>query len=140
AVESPLGITRAVEIAHASERLIGIALGAEYYVRNLRTERSPAGTELLFARCAILQAARSAGIQAFDTVYSDPNNEAGFLQEAAHIKQLGLAGKSLINTRQSELLHNLYAPTRQEAPHAPLVVKAREDAAHEGLGLVSCNG
>ncbi len=53
AVESPLGITRAVEIAHASERLIGIALGAEDYVRNLRTERSPEGTELLFARCAI---------------------------------------------------------------------------------------
>ncbi|WP_275094236.1 aldolase/citrate lyase family protein [Salmonella enterica] len=52
AVESPLGITRAVEIAHASERLIGIALGAEDYVRNLRTERSPEGTELLFARCA----------------------------------------------------------------------------------------
>ncbi len=41
AIESPLGITRAVEIAHASERLIGIALGAEDYVRNLRTERSP---------------------------------------------------------------------------------------------------
>lgn len=40
AIESPLGITRAVEIAHASERLIGIALGAEDYVRNLRTERS----------------------------------------------------------------------------------------------------
>ncbi len=97
AVESPLGITRAVEIAHASERLIGIALGAEDYVRNLRTERSPEGTELLFARCAILQAARSAGIQAFDTVYSDANNEAGFLQEAAHIKQLGFDGKSLIN-------------------------------------------
>ncbi len=52
AVESPLGITRAVEIAHASERLIGIALGAEDYVRNLRTERSPEGTELLFARSA----------------------------------------------------------------------------------------
>lgn len=53
AIESPLGITRAVEIAHASERLIGIALGAEDYVRNLRTERSPEGTELLFARCSI---------------------------------------------------------------------------------------
>ncbi len=43
AIESPLGITRAVEIAHASERLIGIALGAEDYVRNLRTERSQEG-------------------------------------------------------------------------------------------------
>lgn len=139
-MESPLGITRAVEIAHASERLIGIALGAEDYVRNLRTERSPEGTELLFARCAILQAARSAGIQSFDTVYSDANNEAGFLQEAAHIKQLGFDGKSLINPRQIELLHNLYAPTRKEVAHARLVVEAAEAAAREGLGVVSLNG
>ncbi len=56
-------------------------ISAEDYVRNLRTERSPDGVELLYARCAILQAARSAGIQAFDTVYSDANNEEGFLRE-----------------------------------------------------------
>lgn len=140
AIESPLGITRAVEIAHASERLIGIALGAEDYVRNLRTERSPEGTELLFARCSILQAARSAGIQAFDTVYSDANNEAGFLHEASHIKQLGFDGKSLINPRQIELLHNLYAPTLKEVAHARLVVEAAEAAAREGRGVVSLNG
>ena len=135
-----LRITRAVEIAHASERLIGIALGAEDYVRNLRTERSPEGIELLFARCSILQAARSAGIQAFDTVYSDANNEAGFLQEAAHIKQLGFDGKSLINPRQIDLLHNLYAPTQKEVDHARRVVEAAEAAAREGLGVVSLNG
>ena len=92
--------------------------GAEDYVRNLRTERSPEGIELLFARCSLLQAARAAGIQAFDTVYSDANNEAGFLQEAALIKQLGFDGKSLINPRQIELLHNLYAPTAKEVAHA----------------------
>ena len=123
ASESPLGITR-----------------AEDYVRNLRTERSPEGTELLFARCSILQAARSAGIQAFDTVYSDANNEAGFLQEAAHIKQLGFDGKSLINPRQIDLLHNLYAPTQKEVDHARRVVEAAEAAAREGLGVVSLNG
>lgn len=87
-------------------------------MRNLRTERSPEGIELLFARCSLLQAARAAGIQAFDTVYSDANNEAGFLQEAALIKQLGFDGKSLINPRQIELLHNLYAPTAKEVAHA----------------------
>lgn len=140
AIESPQGITQAVAIAHASPRLIGIALGAEDYVRNLRTERSPEGTELLFARCAILQAARAAGIQAFDTVYSDANNDAGFLREAAHIRQLGFDGKSLINPRQIELLHNLYAPTQQEKDHAQRVVDAAEAAAREGLGVVSLNG
>ncbi|GDX05942.1 aldolase/citrate lyase family protein [Buttiauxella selenatireducens] len=140
AIESPMGITQAVAIAHSSSRLIGIALGAEDYVRNLRTERSPEGTELLFARCSILQAARSAGIQAFDTVYSDANNEAGFLHETAHIKQLGFDGKSLINPRQIELLHNLYAPTQKEVDHANAVVEAAEASAREGRGVVSLNG
>ncbi|MCD1124938.1 citrate (pro-3S)-lyase subunit beta [Jinshanibacter sp. LJY008] len=140
AIESAEGINNAVDIALASPRLIGIALGAEDYVRNLRTERSPEGIELLFARCSILQAARAAGIAAFDTVYSDANNEQGFLNEAAHIKQLGFDGKSLINPRQIELLHNLYAPTIKELDHAQRVIEAAEAAAAEGLGVVSLNG
>ncbi|WP_241164758.1 aldolase/citrate lyase family protein, partial [Serratia marcescens] len=85
-------------------------------------------------------AARAAGIQAFDTVYSDANNEAGFLQEAALIKQLGFDGKSLINPRQIELLHNLYAPTAKEVAHAQRVVDAAEAAELEGRGVVSLNG
>ncbi|QBH97793.1 citrate (pro-3S)-lyase subunit beta [Limnobaculum zhutongyuii] len=140
AIESAEGINNAVDIALASPRLIGIALGAEDYVRNLRTERSPEGIELLFARCSILQAARAAGIAAFDTVYSDANNEQGFLNEAAHIKQLGFDGKSLINPRQIELLHNLYAPTTKELEYAQRVIEAAEAAAAEGLGVVSLNG
>lgn len=140
AIESAEGITNAVAIARASPRLIGIALGAEDYVRNLRTERSPQGTELLFARCSLLQAARAAGIQAFDTVYSDASNDQGFLQEAALIKQLGFDGKSLINPRQIDLLHNLYAPTAAEVAYAWRVVDAAKAAEKQGRGVVSLNG
>ncbi|MDW6003898.1 citrate (pro-3S)-lyase subunit beta [Vibrio mangrovi] len=140
AIESAQGINNAVEIAHSSSRLIGIALGAEDYVRDLRTNRSPEGTELLFARCSILQAARAAGIMAFDTVYSDANNEEGFLREAEHIKQLGFDGKSLINPRQIDLLHNVYAPTQKEVDYAYAVIEAAEEAEQQGLGVVSLNG
>ena len=140
AIESAKGILQAPAIALASPRLIGIALGAEDYVRDIRTERSADGIELLFARCTILQAARAAGIQAFDTVYSDDNNEEGFLREAAHIKQLGFDGKSLVNPRQITLLHNLYAPTQKDVDHAKRVVEAAEAAEREGLGVVSLNG
>ena len=140
AIESPLGITQANQIATASERLIGIALGAEDYVRNLKTERSPEGIELLFARCSILQAARAAGIQAFDTVYSNANNEEGFLKEAALIKQLGFDGKSLINPRQIELLHNLFAPTQKDVVQAKRIIEAAEEAERQGSGVVSLNG
>ena len=140
AIESPLGITQANRIATASKRLIGIALGAEDYVRNLKTERSPEGIELLFARCSILQAARAAGIQAFDTVYSNANNEEGFLKEAALIKQLGFDGKSLVNPRQIELLHNLFAPTQKDVDQAEKIIAAAEEAERNGLGVVSLNG
>lgn len=140
AIESPLGITQANQIAIASKRLIGIALGAEDYVRNLKTERSPEGIELLFARCSILQAARAAGIQAFDTVYSNANNEEGFLKEAALIKQLGFDGKSLVNPRQIELLHNLFAPTQKDVDQAEKIIAAAEEAERNGLGVVSLNG
>lgn len=140
AIESPLGITQANQIATASKRLIGIALGAEDYVRNLKTERSPEGIELLFARCSILQAARAAGIQAFDTVYSNANNEEGFLKEVALIKQLGFDGKSLVNPRQIELLHNLFAPTQKDVEQAQKIIEAAEEAERNGLGVVSLNG
>ena len=140
AIESPLGITQANQIATASKRLIGIALGAEDYVRNLKTERSPEGIELLFARCSILQAARAAGIQAFDTVYSNANHEEGFLKEAALIKQLGFDGKSLINPRQIELLHNLFAPTQKDVDQAKRIIEAAEEAEKQGSGVVSLNG
>lgn len=140
AIESPLGITQANQIAAASDRLIGIALGAEDYVRNLKTERSPEGIELLFARCSILQAARAAGIQAFDTVYSNANDEEGFLAEASLIKQLGFDGKSLINPRQIEMLHNLFAPSQKDVDHANKVIEAAREAKAQGLGVVSLNG
>ena len=64
AVESANGVLHAASIAKASNRLIGIALGAEDYVTDLKTTRSD-GIELLFARCMILNAAR--GIQTSTT-------------------------------------------------------------------------
>lgn len=140
AIESAMGINNAVEIAQASDRLIGIALGAEDYVRDLRTQRTPDGTELLFARCSILQAARASGIMAFDTVYSDANNEAGFLKEAEHIKSLGFDGKSLINPRQIEMIHNVFAPSQKEVDYANAVIDAAAEAEEQGSGVVSLNG
>jgi len=140
AIESAQGVNNAVDIASCCPRLIGIALGAEDYVRNLRTQRTPQGTELLFARCSIIQAARAAGIQAFDTVYSDVNNEAGFIQEAEHIKTLGFDGKSLINPRQIEMVHNIFAPTQKEVDFANRVIRAAKEAEEQGLGVASLNG
>lgn len=139
AIESAVGVINAVAIARSSPRLIGIALAAFDYVMDMQTERGD-GTELFYARCAVLHAARAAGIDAFDAVWSDVNDEAGFMQEVDLIRRMGFNGKSLINPRQIDLLHNAFAPTRQEVDHARQVIEAANEGERNGLGVVSLNG
>ena len=141
AIESAVGVINAIAIAIAksSKRLMGIALAAFDYVMDMQTERGD-GTELFYARCAVLHAARGAGIDAFDVVYADINDEAGFLKEVDLIKRMGFNGKSLINPRQIDVLHNAYAPTQEEVDYAERVIAAAEEGERNGLGVISLNG
>ncbi|MBP2167429.1 citrate lyase subunit beta/citryl-CoA lyase [Erwinia toletana] len=139
AIESATGVINAVAIARCSPRLIGIALAAFDYVMDMQTERGD-GTELFYARCAVLHAARAAGIDAFDVVWSDINDEAGFLREVDLVRKMGFNGKSLINPRQIELLHNAYAPTQEEVDYSRRVIAAAEEGERNGLGVISLNG
>ena len=140
AIESAFGVFNAYEIATSSKRLMGIALGAEDYVTNLKTTRSPEGIELLAARSQIVLAARATGIYAFDTVYSDVNNEEGFRNEVKLIKQLGFDGKSVINPRQIGVVNEIYTPSEKEIEKSIRVIRAAEEAEKKGSGVVSLNG
>lgn len=140
AIESALGVINAPAIATASKRLVGIAIGAEDFVTDLKTKRSPEGIELLVARSNLLFAARAAGIAAIDTVYSDINNEEGFRAETALIKQLGFDGKSVINPRQIAPVNEIFTPTAKEIDNAIAVVEAIKSAEEKGLGVISLNG
>jgi citrate lyase subunit beta/citryl-CoA lyase len=140
AIESPIGVINAYEIATASKRLIAVALGAEDYVTNLKTKRYPNGMELLGARSQIIIAARAAGIYALDTVYTDVDNEEGFRKEVELIKQLGFDGKSVINPRQIKPVHEIYTPVPEEIKKSVTIVKAAKEAEEKGLGVISVNG
>lgn len=140
AIESAEGVLNARDIAKASDRLIGIALGAEDYVTNMKTRRHPDGQELFFARSMILHAARATGIAAIDTVYSDVNNTEGFQNEVRAIKQLGFDGKSVINPRQIPLVNEIYAPTEKEIQNAKEVIWAIREAESKGSGVISLKG
>ena len=139
AIESAEGVLNAPAIAKSSKRLIGIALGAEDYVTDLKTTRSD-GTELAFARGMIVNAARSAGIDALDTVYSDINNEEGFMAEATIIKKMGFSGKSVINPRQIDPLHRLFKPSQKDIEKAQAIMGAIREANAKGSGVASLNG
>ena len=140
AIESAEGVLNALAIAKSSTRLIGIALGAEDYVTNMKTRRHPDGQELFFARSMILHAARAAGIAAIDTVYSDVDNTEGFEAEVRLIKQLGFDGKSVINPRQIPLVNTIYAPTEKEIQNAKEVIWGIREAEAKGSGVISVNG
>jgi len=140
AIESAEGVLNARSIARASRRLVAVALGAEDYVTDLKTTRSAEGTELLFGRSMVLLAARSAGIDAIDTVFSDINNEEGLRRETTLIRQLGFDGKSVINPRQIRIVHEVFTPTEKEIAHARAVLEAIREAERRHSGVISLNG
>lgn len=140
AIEGAAGTLNALEIAKASDRLIGIAIGAEDYVTNMKTKRYSDGHELFFARSMIVHAARAAGISAFDTVYSDVDNIEGLISEVRLIHQLGFDGKSCINPRQIPVVNSIFQPTKKEIENALNVISAIEEAKQKGSGVVSLNG
>ncbi len=140
AIESALGVVNAYAIATASKRMMGIALGAEDYSANLKTQRTPEGSELLLARETIVVAARAAGIDALDTVYSNLNDMETFRKEVEAIKKLGFDGKSIINPRQIEVVNEVFAPKEKDIQKSLTILAAIKEAEKKGSGVIAVNG
>ncbi|HAK74768.1 MAG TPA: citrate lyase subunit beta [Sporomusaceae bacterium] len=140
AIETPLGVMKAYELAKSSERMMGISFGAGDYVRTMRTTRSPEGVELLGARTQVVIAARAAGIMCFDTVYLDVDNMEGFANEVKLIKQLGFDGKSIISPKQIPITHQIFAPTQAEIAKAETTIRAIDEYAKDGIGVFTVDG
>jgi len=140
AIETPKGLRQAYEIASASPRMVALAIGAEDFIANLKTTRSKLGRELLAARGQLILAAREAGVQCIDTVFSDINDEEGLLRELELIKEMGFDGKSVVNPRQVSVVHNFFAPTIKEIGHAEMVLAAYQEALEKKSGVISLNG
>ena len=140
AIESTLGVVNAYAIATASSRMMGIALGAEDYCANLKAQRTPGGDELRLARETIVVAARAAGIDALDTVYSNLNDMETFRQEVEYIHRLGFGGKSIINPRQIEVVNEVFAPTEKAIEKARTIIAAIKEAEKKGSGVIAVNG
>ncbi len=139
-VESALGIFNVERIARASDRLVALAFSAEDYTASLHVDRPKSGDHLLVPRQLLLMACRAAGIQAIDTVWADTADLAGFRTECEHIKLLGFDGKSLVNPRQIDPLHEVFAPKESEVDYALQVVEAITRAREQGTGVISLGG
>ena len=111
ALESPKGILNAYEICAASDRMFGVAISGGDFRKCMQTVPQPDGVDMLAARGQMLLAARAAGIQCFDTVFTNLDDEEGFRAEVLQNKAMGFDGKSLINPKQIRFVHQVFAPT-----------------------------
>ena len=136
-IESALGVIKAYEIASASKYNCALAIGLEDYTADIGTQRTNEGRESIFARQMLVNAAKAAGIQAIDTVFSDISDMEGLRQSVFEAKSLGFEGKGCIHPRQIQVVHEAFAPTVEEIEKAKKIVIAFEEAEKKGLGVVS---
>lgn len=140
ALESARGIMKALDICEASERLFGIALSGGDYTKDLQTHITGTGVELMGARQNMVIAARAAGVQCFDTVYTDLDDMEGFRQDVETIHLMGFDGKSIINPRQISVVHDIFTPSQKDIIFAEKVVKEIDDKKAKGIGVFTVDG
>ena len=66
------------------------------------------------ARQNMIIAARAAGVQCFDTVYTNLDDMEGFRHDVETIHLMGFDGKSIINPRQINIVHEIFTPTQKD--------------------------
>ena len=139
-LETAQSIINANAIARCSPRMIGLAFGAEDYTASMEIERTKTGEELFNARMVVLWAAKAAGIQAIDSIFADVNDMDALRRETELIKRLGYTGKCMVNPRQIEVIHDIFAPKQHEVDYALQVMDAIKRARQMGTGVIALGG
>jgi len=139
-LETARAIVNVNSIAAASPRLVGLTLGGQDLAADLGIKATKVGLELLYAKSAVVIAAKAFGLDAFDTVYTDVADLEGLAEAAAISVSLGFSGKAAIHPSQIPVIHAAFAPSEKEVAKAARVVAAAKDAAARGLGVISVDG
>ncbi len=141
ALESPKGILNAYEICEAcKDRMIGVAISGGDYRKSMQTAYVPGGIEMLGGRSAMLIAARAAGVQCFDTVFTNLDDMEGFRAEVIQNKQMGFDGKSIISPKQIAIVNEVFTPSAKEIAQAEKIVRAVREQAKNGVGVFTVDG
>jgi citrate lyase subunit beta / citryl-CoA lyase len=136
-IESALGVINAYSVAASADNIVAIAIGLEDFTADLGTKRTAEGSESFFARSMVVNAARAAGIQPIDSVFSDVGDMEGLKQNVIRSKALGFDGMGCIHPRQIRVIHENFAPSVDETEKAKKIVFAYHRAIEQGLGVVS---
>ena len=117
-----------------------IFLGAEDLTSDLQAVRSKEGPEILYARGRVVMAARAAGIDCYDTPFTDVNDEEGLRQDARFARALGFTGKASISPRHVPAINEVFSPSLADIEYAREVMAAIAEGERLGRGAVSLRG
>jgi citrate lyase subunit beta/citryl-CoA lyase len=126
-VETATGVLDAREVA-AADPVAALCFGAEDLAASLGATRTDEGTEVLYAREHVVVAARAAGVDAVDTVYTDLGDASGLRSDAAFAATLGYDGKMVVHPDQVSVVREAFAPDAEQVAWAKRVLAARDDA------------
>jgi citrate lyase subunit beta / citryl-CoA lyase len=136
-LESALGIENAFAIATASDKTVALTIGLEDYTADLGVVKTSMGSESLYARQRVLNAAHAAGIQAIDSVFGDVGDLEALRAWGTNSRALGFEGMGCLHPLQIPVIHEAFAPTASEIERARKILAAYNEAQEKGLGVVS---
>ena len=139
-IETALGVDNAFMIASSTKRVKALFLGAEDLTADLQCKRTKEGREIEYARTRLVVAARAAGVDVYDTPFTDVNDDEGIVKDAELAKALGFTGKASISPRHVEVINSVFSPTQQEVDYAYEVMEAIELAKSQGKGAIALRG
>ena len=139
-IETAMGVENSFAIATATKRIKALFLGAEDLTADLRCKRTKEGREIEYARTRLVVAARAAGIDVFDTPFTDVNDDEGIVVDAELAKALGFSGKASISPRHVEVINRVFSPTMAEIDYAYEVIEAIRIAKEQGKGAIALRG
>lgn len=139
-IETALGVENAFNIATASKRVAALFLGGEDLTADLRCKRTKSGNEINYARTRLVCAARAAGIDVYDTPFTDVNDDEGIIADAEYAKSLGFSGKAAIAPRHVRAINEVFSPSLKDIRYAQDVFEAIRLGKEQGKGAVSLRG
>lgn len=139
-IETAQGLENAAAIAAACPRVAAIFLGAEDLTADLRCPRTKEGTEIFYARSRMVSAARAAGVDVYDTPFTDVNDDEGIVRDAQFARSMGFTGKACISPRHVRAVNEAFSPTQKEIDYAYEVLEAIRQAKEQGRGAISLHG
>ena len=136
-IESARGVVNAVKITTAHDRVVAAAFGAEDFSAETGIRRGPDDAELLYARSAVVTAARAAGCDVYDSPSMDFRDLAKVKAAAERARNLGFSGQLAIHPGQIPIVQEAFQPTPEEIAEAGQVLR---NFAEQGLGVMAMEG